>query len=323
LCQSLKDRYTVTTQALGMGGHGAVFAAVHRRTGRQVACKVVDLRCQLDENDTDPQPPIIQNEHFSTSESRNQKRISKANKLFKEFQVLQDIDHPNIVRLEKAFWTTNSIYIFQELLPGGDLFSFIEARGGPFEEAEAAILVLQILKALDFLHTRGIVHRDLKPDNILLSSPLPNARVVLTDFGHARHLPESNEDNCIERPFKRQRMTSVVGTFEYCAPEVHKRNPLFPEEGYSKAIDIWSLGCITFLLLSGEQPFVNHRDPLFRVDPLQAIMTLASKCDLDAIDNSPNWRSISKRPKQLVKSLLVLDEAIRLTAKQALDHPWF
>lgn len=198
-----------------MGGHGSVFAAVHRTTGRQLACKVIDLRYQEDDDDLESgasNPP-----DDCSSGGQQQRWTSKVNKLVREFQVVQDLDHPNIVRLEKAFWTPNTIYIFQELLPGGDLFSYVEAKDGPLEEAEASVFVLQILKALDFLHGRDIVHRDLKPDNILLSSTSPSARIVLSDFGHARQLQNTNIQ-ASERPAKRQRMTSIVGTFEYCAP---------------------------------------------------------------------------------------------------------
>ena len=144
--------------------------------------------------------------------------ITQTQKLFKEFKVLEDLDHPNIVRLEKVYWTTNTIYIFQELLPGGDLFSYLDAHGGRLEEAEASVVVLQILQALDFLHSKQIVHRDLKPDNILLSSAsLPAARIVLTDFGHASRLPPP-DSGAVERPLRKQRMVSVIGTYEYSAP---------------------------------------------------------------------------------------------------------
>ena len=204
----------MTSQAIGIGGHGSVFAAVHRKTGRQLACKVVDLRDHENEDGLDCNSSSPPNEGPS---GRQQRWTLKVNKLVKECQVLKDLDHPNVVRLEKAFWTSNTIYIFQELLPGGDLFSYIESKAGPLEEAEASIIVLQIVKALDFLHSRDIVHRDLKPDNILLSSNAPNARVVLSDFGHARQLPKT-KFQASERPAKRRRMTSIVGTFEYCAP---------------------------------------------------------------------------------------------------------
>ena len=96
-----------------------------------------------------------------------------------------------------------------------------------------------------------------------------------------------------------------------------------PDLGYSKAIDMWSLGCITFLLLSGDHVFVNQYDPRYQKDPLNVIMDLASECNLDIIDNTPKWKSVGKRPKSFIKSLLVLSEEERLNAKQALGHPWF
>jgi pheromone a factor receptor len=107
-------------------------------------------------------------------------------------------------------------YIFQEMITGGDLFSYIENQGGSVSDADSAVIVLQILKAVEFLHDRGIVHRDLKPDNVLMTSPTQGARVVLTDFGNARYMPgwgPGDGNTLLSR-----RMYSVVGTYEYAAP---------------------------------------------------------------------------------------------------------
>lgn len=98
-------------------------------------------------------------------------------------------------------------YLFQELVTGGDLFSFIEYKGGRLHDVEAAVVVRQILLALEYLHDRNIVHRDLKPDNILMTSLADGCRVILTDFGCARYV----------KP-RAARMSTILGTFEYCAP---------------------------------------------------------------------------------------------------------
>jgi serine/threonine protein kinase len=117
----------------------------------------------------------------------------------------------------------------------------------------------------------------------------------------------------------------LPGTIDDSHPsEIHGFNPKIPvDAGYSKAIDMWSIGCIAFLLLSGHHAFAFPTDPEYQDNPLGAIMERASKCNIDVIDTSPTWNKVSKRAKGFLKSLLVLDEEKRLTAKQALDHQWF
>ncbi|EKG15954.1 hypothetical protein MPH_06920 [Macrophomina phaseolina MS6] len=185
---------------IGEGGYGAVHVAVHRKTQRQHACKIVAL-------DT----------------IRQQKDISEE-RLTREFDILRDLDHPNIVRLEKVFHSHTNLYIFQELLSGGDLFSFMDRshRSG-IRSIEAAVIVQQILRGIDYLHDRGIVHRDLKPDNILLTSAKIGSRVVITDFGQARHLPSPKQPSKIVS----KRMNTVVGTIGFNAPDWEPKRKVF------------------------------------------------------------------------------------------------
>ena len=142
----------------------------------------------------------------------------KCQELRREFEILKCIDHPNIIRLEKAIYATNHIYIFQELLSGGDLLSYLECKGG-LDEPEAAVIIFQILKALDYLHSRGIAHRDIKPENILLTSWRKGARIVLTDFGQARKIIEEGDSEANAKVMSR--MYSMVGTHGYAAPYVY------------------------------------------------------------------------------------------------------
>lgn len=117
--------------------------------------------------------------------------------------------------MEKFYYSDNTLYIFEELITGGDLFSYIEYKGGHLHEAEAGVIVRQVLEALMYLHTREIVHRDVKPDNILIASLANVARVVLTDFGSAiKSLP--SDVNGVRR------MATIAGTLEYVAPWVPK-----------------------------------------------------------------------------------------------------
>ena len=133
--------------------------------------------------------------------------------------VLKGIDHPNIIGLEKAIYAPEHIYIFQELVSGGDLMSYLERKGG-LDEPEAAVMIFQLLKALEYLHARGIVHRDIKPENILLTSWRKGARIVLTDFGQARKLVD--DGNTAKDARAVSRMCTVVGTVGYAAPYVVK-----------------------------------------------------------------------------------------------------
>ena len=194
-------------------------------------------------------------------------------------------------------------------MTAGDLFSYIEAKNGKLLESEAAVITRQVLIALCFLHEKNIVHRDLKPDNILMTSMSVGCRVVLTDFGAARRIA-----HC------RQRMTSIAGTDEYCAPEVNIDTlPIKAkkQKGYSMSVDMWSLGCITVILLTGGSAFVDSSTD-------QYSQRLANECNLVALEQkSRDWQKVRARPKHFVGRLLCLDEEHRMTAEQALNHEWF
>ncbi|RDI79801.1 hypothetical protein Vi05172_g10212 [Venturia inaequalis] len=334
--QLFKDRFEITSRILGVGGYGSVFAAIHKKSNRQLACKVVNVEICFPTRSkkkplkdvTSPQP---QKSAGHDAEIKPQNRRSpeirrlkiRDDPQFREFEILKDLDHPNIIRLEKVFWSVNTFYIFQELVTGGDLFSFIESKGGSLSDIETAVILRQILKAIEYIHDRDIVHRDLKPDNILVTSTAEGARIVVTDFGNARYLPE-NEAESHDLPAMKRRMFTVAGTLEYVAPEVHSKNPLVSkDEGYTKAVDMWSIGSITAALLTGDVIFVDRVDPRFRDNP-RLFIDLAARCDLSVLDSPYSvWQKVGKRPKDLVKKLLVLDETKRLTATQALAHDWF
>ena len=194
-------------------------------------------------------------------------------------------------------------------MTAGDLFSYIEAKNGRLLESEAAVITRQVLIALCFLHEKNIVHRDLKPDNILMTSMSVGCRVVLTDFGAARRIAHH-----------RQRMTSLAGTDEYCAPEVNIDTlPMKAkkQKGYSMSVDMWSLGCITVILLTGGSPFIDPSTD-------QYSQRLANECNLVALEQkSRDWQKVRSRPKHFVVRLLCLDEEHRMTAEQALNHEWF
>ncbi|KAF2112005.1 kinase-like domain-containing protein [Lophiotrema nucula] len=322
------ERYLVTGRTLGVGGYGRVTVGIEQKTQRQLACKVVDLRHLYS---MEPQTDL----HATTAQTPGSIQIrrrwpTKVAKCFREFDILKDLSHPNIIQLEKVFWSNNTIFIFQELVTGGDLFSFLEYKGGKLCDVEAAVIIRQILKGVQYLHNQGIVHRDLKPDNVLMTSLDDGARVVITDFGGARFLPKEDATEHVktERAIaaKRQRMFSLVGTLEYTAPEIHKMNKTIPKDnGYSMSVDMWSIGSITVALLSGDVLFNDRQHSKAGEDPISVIMSLASRCDLSPLDDEthPAWSKVGSRPKDFIRKLLKLEEEERMTVAQALAHPWF
>jgi serine/threonine protein kinase len=183
-----------------------------------MACKLVDLRKlrptlrfgkaerRLSAEDVSYTDQLQRIKQWGDQQKRENKLEVKLKAYYSEAEILASIRHPNIIGLEKVFVTDNNIYMFQDLVTGGDLFSYLEAKHGRLSEVEAAVVIRQTVIALCFLHEKDIVHRDLKPDNILLTSLSTGCRVILTDFGAAKRLQSS------------KRLTSMTGTEEYAAP---------------------------------------------------------------------------------------------------------
>jgi serine/threonine protein kinase len=322
--RTFASRYLLTGRLLGEGGYGKVLVGINQETQRQLACKIIRLDKMYDTLTLSHLrlPTRDQAKHQEAERNRLPARVTNC---FREFDILKDLSHPNIITIEKVFRSNNTIYIFEELVTGGDLFSFIEFKDGWIDSLHAASIIYQVLKGINYLHNQDVVHRDLKPDNILMSSLEDNARVVITDFGSARFLPGKNSQNP-PKPSKYQRMFSCVGTLEYTAPEIHRLNRTIPvENGYSKAVDMWSIGSITATLLTGDLIFTDRKHPEYETNPRAVIMSLAAICDLSHLDDTlhPLWSNISEPPKDFVKSLLVLKEEERMTASEALAHDWF
>ncbi|KAK4540947.1 hypothetical protein LTR36_008455 [Oleoguttula mirabilis] len=308
-------QYQVTGRILGSGGNASVFVAVKQSTQRQVACKIVPLSYKkLDALPVAQQLPAIDAKSLELS------LVRKRENLAREYNVLKDLNHPNIICLEKVFCASHNIYIFQELITGGDLLSYIEKMGA-LGEPQTAVIIRQVAKAVEYLHSNQIVHRDIKPENILMTSWREGARIVLTDFGQARTLEDAKTAARSSAVF---RMQSVVGTYGYTAPEVHQqpKRDLQKDNGYSKAIDIWSIGCITATLLTNDLIFPDDGQDSSDAD-LDHVQSLRERFDLTILDTGIGWRSISRKAKSFVRQCLHVDENVRLTAKQALLHEWF
>ncbi|XP_022922250.1 CDPK-related kinase 4 isoform X2 [Cucurbita moschata] len=212
----------------------------------------------------------------------------------REVKILKALSgHKNLVHFHGAFEDANNIYIVMELCEGGELLERIVSRGGRYQEQESKTIIVQILCVVAFCHLQGIVHRDLKPENFLFMKKDENTGLKLIDFGLSDFVKPD------------ERLNDVVGSAYYVAPEVLYRS-------YSFEADMWSIGVIAYILLCGSRPFWARTESgifrsVLRADP--------------NFDDSP-WPTISPEAKDFVKRLLNKDHRKRMTAAQALTHPW-
>lgn len=196
----LAQRYRISQRVLGVGGYAKVFVANDQKTGKQLACKVVKQN----------RPGVGEENRMRPSKKKNTEIVAR------EFDLLKKLSHPNIIALEEVICTPYNVYIFQDLITGGDLMSYVD-KMGPLEEPQAAVIVRQLLEAVQYLHTKQIAHRDIKPENILMTSWKDGGRIVLTDFGQSRTIEDVDR---IAAKTGVSRMQTLVGTVGYVAPYV-------------------------------------------------------------------------------------------------------
>uniref|UniRef100_A0A4W5JZ65 calcium/calmodulin-dependent protein kinase n=1 Tax=Hucho hucho TaxID=62062 RepID=A0A4W5JZ65_9TELE len=215
-------------------------------------------------------------------------------KLEREARICRLLKHPNIVRLHDSISEEGFHYLVFDLVTGGELFEDIVAREY-YSEADASHCIQQILEAVLHCHQTGVVHRDLKPENLLLASKLKGAAVKLADFGLA-----------IEVQGDQQAWFGFAGTPGYLSPEVLRKDP------YGKPVDMWACGVILYILLVGYPPFWDedqHR--------------LYQQIKAGAYDfPSPEWDTVTPEAKDLINKMLTINPAKRVTATDALKHPW-
>lgn len=204
--------------------------------------------------------------------------------------------HQNILTLVDYFETINNLYLVTDLALGGELFDRI-CRKGSYYESDAADLIRATLSAVAYLHDHGIVHRDLKPENLLFRTPEDNADLLIADFGLSRIMDEEQFHV----------LTTTCGTPGYMAPEIFKKT------GHGKPVDIWAIGVITYFLLCGYTPF--DRDS--NLEEMQAI--LIADYSFTPIEY---WRGVSLSARDFIKRCLTIDPTQRLTAHEALSHPF-
>ncbi|KAG4303924.1 hypothetical protein PORY_002668 [Pneumocystis oryctolagi] len=289
------EKYTLI-EKLGDGAHSNVYKALCNDSKEYVAIKVI-RKSKLN-------------------------HLQKAN-VFKEIQIMQDVDHPNIVRFLDFLENDDYYFLILELLEGGEIFHQI-VRLTYFSEDLSRHIILQVAHAIRYLHEeKGIVHRDIKPENILfrpipfVPSKFPKVRtgedinkqdegefiqgigsggighVKIADFGLSKVI------------WDKQTMTPC-GTISYTAPEIIK------DQKYSKCVDMWALGCVLYTLLCGFPPFYD-----------QDIQILSKKVAYGEYSFlSPWWDEISESSQDLISNLLTVDPKKRYTIDQFLNHPW-
>ncbi|KAH8049594.1 serine/threonine kinase [Aureococcus anophagefferens] len=225
--------------------------------------------------------------------------------LLAEAQLMKELDHPNIVKLHGVYDEKQSYYLVMDLIQGGELFDRIvkkefysEKEARDKGEKEARDLILVLLRILLYLHKDCmIVHRDIKPENLLCVSENDDTDIKLCDFGFAARLDKENPEACL---------THLCGTPGYVAPEILKR------VSYGAAVDMWSVGVLTYILLGGYPPFYD--------DDQNRLYAKIKSGNYEFHEDY--WGGVSKEGKDLIMKLLTVNPSDRITAEQALGHPW-
>ena len=228
------------------------------------------------------------------------KSISKKNlspsdleDLIKEVDIISGLDHPVIIDFYETYQDEFFFHIVMELCKGKEVFQKI-ASEGKIEEKKVAIVINKVLNAIAYCHSRGITHRDIKPENILFETNEQNSEIKLIDFGLSRKYSVD------------QKMHTILGTPYYIAPEVLKGN-------YDEKCDIWSIGALTYIMLSGEPPFKGKSNN-----------EIFMKIIKDPIKFNPyKWNKLSENSKNFIKLCLNKDPNKRPNAVEALGHVWF
>lgn len=210
------------------------------------------------------------------------------NQMREELNVLHKVDHPHVVKYVQSFEDDKYLYIIMEYIQGHDLYMNMDTNG-IYSEQAAARLIYRILEAFNHIHSAGVVHRDVKPDNIMINQ---NGEPKIIDFGLSKDIGQSIRE-----------LKTIAGSKMFMAPEI------IDHTSHSFPCDMWSLGIILFMMLSGSHPF----------DP----NNLEHEIVNDALIFLPEWDRISQLAKDLIRGLLEKNPYKRLNAKSALDHIWF
>lgn len=207
-------------------------------------------------------------------------------------------NHPGIIQMvDMDESVPNTMRLVLELCEGGELYDRIQQKQF-YPEQEGKVLIRNLLEAISFIHSKGIMHRDLKPENILLASKVSNTEIKISDFGLAK----------VSKDYPRRlpRSHSICGSDFYLAPEVIK------QEEYGREIDVWSAGVVCYVVLSGSLPFFHN--------VLHKLYRQIVERDLSFPEQA--WKSVAKGAQDFILRLLQVRPGDRLTADQAMNHPW-
>ncbi|KAH3678367.1 hypothetical protein WICMUC_001384 [Wickerhamomyces mucosus] len=268
----IHKEFSIKDEVVGQGAFAIVKKAVERNTGKTYAVKIISKR----------------------------KIMGNTDGVNRELEILRKLDHPGIVKLRGFYEDDDFYYLVMEFVPGGDLMDFVAAHGSVGEEAGKEI-TKQILQAIQYVHSLGISHRDLKPDNILIAQDDP-VKVKITDFGLAKI---SNTGTF---------MKTFCGTLAYVAPEVidNRFSNIINMDKYSSLVDMWSLGCLVYVILTAHLPFSgNSQEQLYK------------QIKQGSYHERPlKEAGVSKEAIDFLNIILQVDPRERASAGQALQHPW-
>lgn len=226
---------------------------------------------------------------------RNQSEVRNAILIQRELEILRLVNHKNIVRLYDLFDTTDKLYLVLEYMPGGHLFQVLSNKRLTYNEERASVILRDVIQGLAYLHERGIVHRDVKPENVLTTSTTWPFTTKLADFGLSNFLAPTAGV-----------LESKVGTPYFVAREI------VTTESYNALADMWSVGVLMYQMLSSRLPFEGN----------QTKSVLYAILDGRYSFPSPEFDSISDEAKDLISKLICVDTGKRLSATEALRHPW-
>ncbi len=262
------DHFKIYSE-IGKGSYGKVCHAKEISTGKECAIKIIDK---------------------TSSKKKNNWELIKG-----EIDIMKIVSHKNIVKFIDSYENSNFTFIIMEFLKYGSLTTFLERKRFKVSEKLIKGIVLQISKALKYLHDFGIIHRDLKPDNILIVGKSENDEIIikLTDFGFGKILGVG--ENAKER----------FGTLYFTAPEILRAKP------YNAAIDVWSLGVCIFYMLTGDLPF--YKNSLDLKEVANAICYNNIKYNIRLSDNARN----------LIEKCLTKDPQKRISIDEVINHQWF
>ncbi|XP_016532082.1 calcium/calmodulin-dependent protein kinase type II subunit gamma-like isoform X2 [Poecilia formosa] len=283
------DEYQLYEE-LGKGAFSVVRRCVKKSSGQEYAAKIINTK----KLSARAPPKIPAPTAAGDGRDGQVQNLTDHQKLEREARICRLLKHPNIVRLHDSISEEGFHYLVFDLVTGGELFEDIVAREY-YSEADASHCISQILESVNHIHQHDIVHRDLKPENLLLASKMKGAAVKLADFGLA-----------IEVQGEQQAWFGFAGTPGYLSPEVLRKDP------YGKPVDIWACGVILYILLVGYPPFWDEDQH-----------KLYQQIKAGAYDfPSPEWDTVTPEAKNLINQMLTINPAKRITAEQALKHPW-